>query len=84
MHQSQPGDRNRLRRQTRWLWLWQAIVASAALEQAEARPAFYKAKLSACRYFFGYVLPSAITGFSLVETLDETFLAFTLEQIEAA
>lgn len=66
-----------------WLWLWQAVTATKALRAEPGRAAFYEAKLAACRYCFAYLLPSAVIGFSLVETLDDTCFALTAEQIAA-
>jgi butyryl-CoA dehydrogenase len=67
-----------------WLWLWQAVVAEQRLRNAApSEKAFYEAKLTACRYFFQYVLPTSETSFALVESLDDTFLNMPLEQILA-
>ncbi|MEL6949361.1 MAG: acyl-CoA dehydrogenase [Pseudomonadota bacterium] len=57
-----------------WLWLRQALVAEAALAENNKDTAFYEGKLKACRYFFRYELPVAITRLALVETLDDTCL----------
>ncbi len=62
----------------------QAIAAWAALSAVEpGQRAFYEAKLAACRYCFGYILPAARNQFGLVETLDDTCFSLTPEQIEA-
>ena len=66
-----------------WLWLWQALVANAAGEHQPERRAFHEAKIAACRYCFGHMLPAACQQLALVERLDDTCLAFTPEQIEA-
>lgn len=59
-----------------WIWLWQALVASAALERAGAgERSFYQGKLAACRYFFRYELPKIHAAFRLVEALDDTCLS---------
>ena len=59
-----------------WIWLWQALVASAALERAGAgERSFYQGKLAACRYFFRYELPRIHFAFKLVEALDDTCLS---------
>lgn len=64
-----------------WLWLWQGIAARAGLANASAhdRP-FYEGKLAACRYFFRYMLPSAVTALALVESLDDTCMLVRSEQ----
>ncbi len=56
-----------------WLWLKQAIAASAG--QSKTPGSFYAGKLAACRYYFRYMLPMADNGFALVEQLDDTCLA---------
>ncbi|MFW2853492.1 acyl-CoA dehydrogenase [Sphingomonas sp. TX0543] len=67
-----------------WLWLWQAIVATTALETADSERAFYEAKLAACRYCFNYMLPTAQHQLTVVEALDDTCYAFTADQIGVA
>jgi hypothetical protein len=58
-----------------WMWLWQAKAASDGLVSAsDSDTAFYQGKLAACRYFFRYELPKALTQLALVRELDETCL----------
>jgi alkylation response protein AidB-like acyl-CoA dehydrogenase len=67
-----------------WLWLWQALTACTKLEAAApAERAFYEAKLAACRYHFLYVLPGAQLELALVESMDDTCLSLSPEQIAA-
>lgn len=67
-----------------WLWLWQALVAERLLDNDNtANAVFYRAKLTACRYCFEYMLPATEHSFTLVENLDDTFLNMPLEQILA-
>lgn len=67
-----------------WLWLWQALTAHRAESTGSgADQAFYQGKRAACDYFFRYVLPRAQIDLGLVQTLDETCLTTTREQIEA-
>ncbi len=67
-----------------WLWLWQAMTASAKLQAAPpSERAFYEAKLAACRYHFRYVLPGAKLELSLVGSMDDTCLSLSREQIAA-
>jgi len=40
-----------------WLWLEQAIVASAATAKDADDAAFYQGKIAACRFFFAFELP---------------------------
>ena len=51
-----------------------ALANATALAENNSDADFYKGKLAACRYFFRYELPLAITRLSLVETLDDTCL----------
>lgn len=65
-----------------WLWLWQALTACTKLEAAAPEErAFYEAKLAACRYHFKYVLPGAQIELELVESMDDTCLSLTPEQV---
>jgi butyryl-CoA dehydrogenase len=67
-----------------WLWLRQASVACEKLSCAgQADRKFYESKILACRYFFRYVLPAAVTMFDLVQSLDETCLATEPEHLHA-
>jgi butyryl-CoA dehydrogenase len=65
-----------------WIWLWQALIAQAALERdaVPADTAFYEGKLAACRYFFRYELPLAQARFAQVASLDDTCLRLAAEQ----
>jgi butyryl-CoA dehydrogenase len=61
-----------------WLWLRQAMVATAALPSASGDDAaFYAGKLRACRYFFLYELPKAARNAELLARLDDTALAMS-------
>ena len=64
-----------------WMWLKQAIAATQGLDNSSAadKP-FYQGKLAACRFFYRYELPQAITKFELVSTLDTTCYDLTAEQ----
>jgi hypothetical protein len=57
-----------------WLWLKQAAVAARALPAAvgEADRAFYRGKLQAARYYFGWELPRARAESELLQRLDAT------------
>ncbi len=56
-----------------WMWLKQAVAATKGQEQGKASDAaFYRGKLSACRFFFRYELPKALSKFELVASLDDT------------
>ena len=58
-----------------WMWLRQARVAQAALPEASGSDTeFYAGKLQACRYFFRYELPKALTQATLLGRLDDTTL----------
>ncbi len=61
-----------------WMWLKQAVAATKGQEDGKASDAaFYRGKLSACRFFFRYELPKALSKFDLVASLDDT--CFNLE-----
>lgn len=56
-----------------WIWLRQAIVAHAGLTHADAEDAaFYRGKLQAAAYFFGWELPRMRAQCDLLERLDTT------------
>ncbi len=58
-----------------WLWLEQAIVAAKALESAAGdEAAFYRGKLQACRFFFGWELPKTGHWHRLFSSADTTCL----------
>ena len=64
-----------------WMWLKQAVAALQGLENGQKSDvAFYDGKLSACRYFFRYELPKAMTQFELVSSVDETCFALSEDQ----
>ena len=55
-----------------WLWLRQALVASNALAAttAESEQNFYRGKLQAARYWFGWELPRTVQLAELLERAD--------------
>ena len=58
-----------------WMWLKQAVAATKGLEKEnKADHDFYNGKLSACRFFYNYELPKALTNLQLVAKLDGTCL----------
>jgi len=64
-----------------WMWLKQAVAASKGLTRGNVTDNdFYSGKLAACRFFYGYELPKAITSFELVATLDRTCFDLRAEQ----
>jgi butyryl-CoA dehydrogenase len=64
-----------------WMWLKQAVAANEGLENCTAADkAFYHGKLAACNFFYRYELPTAISKFDLVSTLDTTCYDLTAEQ----
>ncbi len=64
-----------------WMWLWQGHVAAGALEDCRASDKqFYHGKIAACRYFYRYELPKAMTQLALVQTLDDSCVALEAEQ----
>jgi alkylation response protein AidB-like acyl-CoA dehydrogenase len=58
-----------------WLWLDMAINAASKLEAAD--DAFYRGKLSACRYFYRWELPRIDRWLSLLDPVDRTPLDAT-------
>ncbi|HZR02256.1 MAG TPA: acyl-CoA dehydrogenase [Burkholderiales bacterium] len=55
------------------LWLRQALVAVAALRQADGGDRdFYQGKLQACAFFFGWELPKTKHQLELLNNLDRT------------
>lgn len=63
-----------------WLWLKQAIAARKGMAEANGEDKdFYQGKLSACRYFYRYELPSVHTNMALLNELDDTCLAMSEE-----
>jgi len=64
-----------------WMWLKQAVAALRGQAKGEASDrAFYAGKLSACKFFYRYELPKAISKFELVASLDDT--CFNLSEEE--
>jgi alkylation response protein AidB-like acyl-CoA dehydrogenase len=59
-----------------FIWLEQALVAKATLEQAAegSAPDFYHGKLVACRYFYHYELPKVEPMLDLLAAFDTTTL----------
>jgi alkylation response protein AidB-like acyl-CoA dehydrogenase len=61
-----------------WTWLRQAIVASAALPEAQAKNQadsdFYRGKLHACQWFFRWELPRVSLMLTTLRGLDDTTL----------
>ncbi|MFL9949422.1 acyl-CoA dehydrogenase [Paraburkholderia agricolaris] len=62
-----------------WTWLRQALVASAALLEAEAKNQtdgdFYRGKLHACQWFFRWELPRVSLMLATLRGLDDTTLS---------
>ncbi len=64
-----------------WMWLKQAIAASKGMVDCNEKDrAFYQGKLSACKFFYVYELPKAMTQFELVSTLDDTCFGLTEQE----
>jgi alkylation response protein AidB-like acyl-CoA dehydrogenase len=58
-----------------WLWLDQAIVAAAALPgAAPADVDFYRGKIAACTYFFGWEVPRVEGWLSVLSPVERTVL----------
>ncbi|MES2899374.1 MAG: acyl-CoA dehydrogenase [Pseudomonadota bacterium] len=58
-----------------WMWLEQAMVASAKLDGATPDDQdFYRGKLQACRYFFQWELPKVAPQLDLLASIDTTTL----------
>jgi butyryl-CoA dehydrogenase len=53
-----------------WIWLEQAIIASAA-KSASPGSKFYEGKLRACRYFYECELPKVRIRLAFVRTLSD-------------
>ena len=65
-----------------WIWLRQARLALAAgASAAPGEQDFYRGKLATCQYFFRYELPSVLSQAHLLQTLDDTTLAVSSEQL---
>lgn len=64
-----------------WMWLKQAVAALQGQTSGNAKDAaFYSGKLAACKFFYKYELPKAITKFELVSDLDDTCFNLSAEQ----
>jgi butyryl-CoA dehydrogenase len=58
-----------------WMWLRQAVAATRGLRSARGSDGdFYRGKLAACRYFFGWELPRTGPQLTLLDSLDSTSL----------
>jgi Acetyl-CoA dehydrogenase C-terminal like len=70
------------------MWLRQAIAAQGGLASAgnesTGERAFYEGKIAACRYFFRYELPKAMSQLALVRDLDDTCLRMESAQFIGA
>ena len=64
-----------------WMWLIQAVAASAGMAKGESSDRdFYAGKLAATNFFFRYELPKAKASLELVADLDSTCYDLTAEQ----
>ena len=64
-----------------WMWLKQAVAASNGLTSGTTNDvAFYQGKLAACKFFYRYELPKAMSKFDLVASLDDTCFNLDAEQ----
>lgn len=64
-----------------WMWLKQAVAALEGQAKGNAADAaFYSGKLAACKFFYRYELPKAISKFDLVGSLDDTCLSMSAEE----
>ncbi|MEX1034209.1 MAG: acyl-CoA dehydrogenase [Cellvibrionaceae bacterium] len=62
-----------------WLWLKQGLAAERGLAGAVGDDVdFYQGKMSACRYFYRYELPSIHTDLALLDQLDDTCLTMSV------
>jgi hypothetical protein len=58
-----------------WLWLDQAVIAATVLRgAAPADVDFYRGKIAACQYFFGWELPRVEGWLSVLSPVDRTVL----------
>ncbi len=65
-----------------WIWLRQARVALAGAQNASGSERdFYEGKLATCRYFFRYELPGVLAQAELLQSLDDTTLSVSSEQL---
>ncbi len=64
-----------------WMWLKQAVAALKGQSSGNQNDAaFYSGKLAACKFFYRYELPKAISKFELVSSLDDTCFNLSAEQ----
>ena len=63
-----------------WIWLRQALAAQHGLQQGAAvDAAFYRGKLSACRWFYRWELSKTKQWHELLRSLDDTTLTMPTE-----
>jgi hypothetical protein len=58
-----------------WMWLRQAIAATAAVPTSDSERSFYDGKLAACQFFFRRELPKTEGQANLLASLDDTAVA---------
>jgi len=64
-----------------WMWLKQAVAALKGQSNGNQNDAaFYSGKLAACKFFYRYELPKALSKFELVSSLDDTCFNLSAEQ----
>jgi len=64
-----------------WMWLKQAVSATEGLAKGNSNDiAFYSGKLAACKFFYRYELPKAMSKFDLVGSLDDTCFNLNSEE----
>jgi len=64
-----------------WTWLRQAIVATDNRKNAvTGDQAFYRGKLSACRFFFHYELPKTRSMMELLQSLEDTCITILVDE----
>jgi hypothetical protein len=54
-----------------WLWLDQAVAATALLKGSEASD-FHRGKLAACDYFFGWEMPKVAAWLAVLDPVERT------------
>jgi len=63
------------------MWLKQAVAAKEGQVNNNVNDSrFYSGKLAACKFFYRYELPKAITEFELVASLDDTCFNLSAEE----
>lgn len=64
-----------------WMWLKQATAALEGQTKGNANDAaFYSGKVAACKFFYRYELPKAMSNFDLVSSLDDTCYNLSAEE----